>query len=218
MSVSTTRQPLEQLFRPWRRMHRDKLMTARSWSHCACSDIAVLGRAWWMMPEPGFQKPMPYLAPADDRKSYTSLFCLMAYSRSATPPYLLSLQHLSKAWFASQQDSEPLQQHGSSKVSTGACTVPVSLGSRGALDQMIAVDGGRHSRLGQARRDELQHCHLRCGILHCHPVCTEHTLDVRVIYMPGTGPMAADGCLATDAVALDVQVMTTFARPHLVGA
>ena len=46
-----------------------------------------------MMPEPGFQKPMPYLAPADDRKSYTSLFCLMAYARSATPPNLLSLRH-----------------------------------------------------------------------------------------------------------------------------
>lgn len=27
-----------------------------------------------MMPEPGFQKPMPYLEPAEDRKSYTSLF------------------------------------------------------------------------------------------------------------------------------------------------
>ena len=45
-----------------------------------------------MMPEPGFQKPMPYLAPADDRKSYTSLFVVMACSRSATPPNLPFLQ------------------------------------------------------------------------------------------------------------------------------
>ena len=39
-----------------------------------------------MMPEPGFQKPMPKLDPADDRKSYTSLFVRTACSRSATPP------------------------------------------------------------------------------------------------------------------------------------
>ena len=46
---------------------------------------------WWMMPEPGFQKPMPYLAPADDRKSYTSLLVVIACCRSATPPNELFL-------------------------------------------------------------------------------------------------------------------------------
>ena len=35
--------------------------------------LLLLLRTWWMMPEPGFQKPMPYLAPAEARKSYTSL-------------------------------------------------------------------------------------------------------------------------------------------------
>lgn len=46
---------------------------------------------WWMMPEPGFQNPMPYLAPAEARKSYTSLFCFTACFKSATPPNLPSL-------------------------------------------------------------------------------------------------------------------------------
>ena len=48
-----------------------------------------------MMPEPGFQKPIPKLDPADDRKSYTSLFVRTACSRSATPPNwpCLALHH-----------------------------------------------------------------------------------------------------------------------------
>ena len=41
---------------------------------------------WWMMPEPGRQKPMPNLAPAEARKSYTSLFCADAAARSLTEP------------------------------------------------------------------------------------------------------------------------------------
>ena len=32
-------------------------------------------------------------------------------------------------------------------------------------NQVVAVDRGGHRRLGQARGDELQHRHLRCGIL-----------------------------------------------------
>lgn len=48
---------------------------------------------------------------------------------------------------------------------------PVSLRGGGALNQVVAVDGGGHRRLGQARRDELQHRHLRGGILHRHAVC-----------------------------------------------
>lgn len=47
-----------------------------------------------MIPDPGFQKPMPYLAPAEDRKSYTSLFVLMACARSAGPPKELSLENI----------------------------------------------------------------------------------------------------------------------------
>ena len=35
-----------------------------------------------MMPEPGFQKPMPYLAETVRRKSYTSLFDCSAARRS----------------------------------------------------------------------------------------------------------------------------------------
>ena len=32
----------------------------------------VVRKTWWMMPLPGFQNPTPYLAPADDKKWYTS--------------------------------------------------------------------------------------------------------------------------------------------------
>lgn len=38
------------------------------------------------------------------------------------------------------------------------------------LDQMVTVDGGRHSHLGQSTADELQHGHLGRGILHGHAV------------------------------------------------
>ena len=40
---------------------------------------------WWMMPEPGFQNPMPYLADTDSKKSYTSALVSMAASRSTWP-------------------------------------------------------------------------------------------------------------------------------------
>lgn len=33
--------------------------------------VYALELTWWIMPDPGFQNPMPYLAPADARKSYT---------------------------------------------------------------------------------------------------------------------------------------------------
>lgn len=49
---------------------------------------------------------------------------------------------------------------------------PVVLGRGGALNQVVAVDGGRAARLRQAAGYELQHGHLRRGILHRHPVCT----------------------------------------------
>lgn len=45
-----------------------------------------------MMPEPGRQKPTPYLEPAVARKSYTSLLVLTAWLRSASPPNLFSLR------------------------------------------------------------------------------------------------------------------------------
>ena len=44
------------------------------------------------MPEPGFQKPRPYLAVAVDKKSYTSLLMDMARSRSLTPPIWASMR------------------------------------------------------------------------------------------------------------------------------
>ena len=42
-----------------------------------------------------------------------------------------------------------------------------------SLDQMVAVDGGWHGDLGQARRDELQHGHLRRRVLHRNTVYTK---------------------------------------------
>src|SRR6476620_1479543 len=41
---------------------------------------------WWMMPEPGFQKPMPYLALTDRKNSYTSEFTSSALRMSASAP------------------------------------------------------------------------------------------------------------------------------------
>src|SRR6185295_18863256 len=37
---------------------------------------------WWMIPEPGFQNPMPYFADTDRRNSYTSEFTSSANFRS----------------------------------------------------------------------------------------------------------------------------------------
>lgn len=39
-----------------------------------------------MMPEPGCQKPNPYLAPAELKKLYTSLLVSLALARSLSPP------------------------------------------------------------------------------------------------------------------------------------
>ena len=39
-----------------------------------------------MMPEPGFQKPMPYFADTVRRKSYTSEFTSSAFAMSAAAP------------------------------------------------------------------------------------------------------------------------------------
>jgi len=41
---------------------------------------------WWMMPEPGFQKPSPYFADTLRRNSYTSEFWSSALARSAPAP------------------------------------------------------------------------------------------------------------------------------------
>jgi hypothetical protein len=54
-------------------------------------------QTWWMMPLPGFQKPTPYLAPAVDRKLYTSLLTSLACVRSASAPNELFLLVL-KVW------------------------------------------------------------------------------------------------------------------------
>lgn len=50
---------------------------------------------------------------------------------------------------------------------------PVLLGGGGALDQVIAVNGGGHAGLGQPGGDELQHRHLGGRILHRHSVCAD---------------------------------------------
>ena len=39
-----------------------------------------------MIPAPGTQKPIPYLAPHDERKLYTSALSLFALVRSSTSP------------------------------------------------------------------------------------------------------------------------------------
>ncbi len=54
-------------------------------------------------------------------------------------------------------------------------SIPVRLRGGGALNQMIAVDSGRHQRLGQAGGDELEHGHLCSSVLHCHAVCRGET-------------------------------------------
>lgn len=51
------------------------------------------------------------------------------------------------------------------------CGSPVGLGGGGALNQVVAVDGGGHGGLRQPRGNELQHRHLGGGILHRHAVC-----------------------------------------------
>ena len=51
--------------------------------------------------------------------------------------------------------------------------LPVILRGSGALDQVIAVDGGRHLCFRQAGGNKLQHCHLCRRILHRHAVCSD---------------------------------------------
>ena len=65
-------------------------------------------------------------------------------------------------------------------------------------DQVVAMDRGRHGRARKARRDELQHSHLRRGILHRNAVRAEvqvrlTTLDVLLL---GLVQMAVENLLA----------------------
>lgn len=55
------------------RLRRSGLSPPRACPLChATKGVAIRDElTWWMMPDPGFQNPMPYLAPADARKSYT---------------------------------------------------------------------------------------------------------------------------------------------------
>ena len=48
-----------------------------------CSKIT-----WWIIPAPGFQKPIPYLLETEARKSYTSLLASLAVAKSVTAPVL----------------------------------------------------------------------------------------------------------------------------------
>ena len=41
---------------------------------------------WWMIPDPGFQKPMPYFAETVRRNSYTSELASRAFFRSISAP------------------------------------------------------------------------------------------------------------------------------------
>lgn len=47
-------------------------------------------------------------------------------------------------------------------------TSQVAVGAILGCNQVVAVDGGGDSDLGEARGDELQHCHLGGRILHRH--------------------------------------------------
>jgi len=148
------------------------------------------------MPDPGFQKPMPKLEPAVDRKSYTSLFVFTACSRSASPPnlpFLVTPPNRVRVRFARQCCSgkaSALLHEGLADrcgaVALQSCTrgryartslrrsntsAPVVLRGGGALDQVVAVNSRRHRRGRQPRGHKLQHRHLRRSILHRHAVC-----------------------------------------------
>lgn len=49
------------------------------------------------------------------------------------------------------------------------------------LDQVITVDSGGHSHLGQAAADELEHRHLGRGILHGHTVGTQSQVSAAAV-------------------------------------
>lgn len=103
--------------------HQQRLVFLYPWAYPRAAKEDVL--TWWMMPEPGFQKPMPYLAPADDRKSYTSLFVVIACCRSATPPKELFLppaghgprQRMQFPWRPDRR--KRISSHGWGKTSAG---------------------------------------------------------------------------------------------------
>lgn len=50
-----------------------------------------------------------------------------------------------------------------------------------SLNQVIAVDGGGNSHLGETAADELKHRHLSCGILHGHTVWTEAQIGAAAV-------------------------------------
>ena len=120
-----------------------------------------------MMPLPGFQKPMPYLAAELDRKSYTSLLLVLACAKSATPPNFPPLRSAGAIIVCWQHaGTRQRGQVGCGDIAraqqgTGGCPrscrwvvpAPVLLCCGGALDEVVAVDGGGHRRLGQARGD-----------------------------------------------------------------
>ena len=135
-----------------------------------------------MIPDPGFQKPMPYFAPAEDRKSYTSLFVLMACARSAGPPNELSLCNVDSPVNSDPQQCISVLQDCGDSIWCLVNSAPVFLRSSSSLDQMVAVNGGGHGCGGQAGGDELQHSHLRCGVLHRHPICTSLQTCFRILH------------------------------------
>ena len=45
-----------------------------------------------MIPEPGFQKPIPYLLDTEERKSKTSFDCVLATAKSDLAPFLAKIK------------------------------------------------------------------------------------------------------------------------------
>ena len=105
------------------------------------------------MPEPGFQKPMPYLADTV-REEVVDL---------------------------------AVGVEGDLEVDVGA-----DLG----LDEVVAVDGGRHGHLGQAGGHELQQRHLGGGVLHGDAVGVEVGV--------GCGPARCPGSRVAEVVDEDL--------------
>lgn len=124
--------------------------------------------------------------PAASRRSISRT--LLARSRSALPPNELSLRQRDGERMSGTLDRGAgtngsrlqLRRQAFPPIARAfhACPAlaalgasPVGLGGGGALNQVVAVDGGGHRGLGQARGNELQHRHLGGSILHRHAVC-----------------------------------------------
>jgi hypothetical protein len=78
------------------------------------------------MPLPGRQKPMPNLAALEDRKSYTSLFTLLATARSATLPFSAAIRWSQWMVVGAATLGRPLEMN----CSTAICAVASCMATR----------------------------------------------------------------------------------------